>query len=110
MDFPPAEGVRRTWADLPRSVKAEIEARLGARVVEAVSHAAGFSPGLASRLRTDDGQVVFVKAVSGVATPHSVAFATSALLARGSEFDVTVAQLDASDVQLEALGNPIIRG
>ena len=28
---------------------------LGARVVEAVSHAAGFSPGLASRLRTDDG-------------------------------------------------------
>ena len=72
MDFPPAEGVRLTWADLPAHVHAEIEARLGAHVVEAVSHSAGFSPGLASRLRTADGADVFVKAVSGVATPHSV--------------------------------------
>ena len=37
-----------------------------------MSHSAGFSPGLASRLRTADGADVFVKAVSGVATPHSV--------------------------------------
>ena len=64
--------MRLTWADLPAHVHAEIEARLGARVVEAVSHSAGFSPGLASRLRTADGADVFVKAVSGVATPHSV--------------------------------------
>ena len=53
-------------------VHAEIEARLGALVVEAVSHSAGFSPGLALRPRTADGADVFVKAVSGVATPHSV--------------------------------------
>jgi Ser/Thr protein kinase RdoA (MazF antagonist) len=73
VSFPAAEGVRLTWADLPDSVQARITDRLGAPVVEAVSHAAGFSPGVASRLRTEDGRNVFVKAVSGVLTPHSVA-------------------------------------
>jgi len=64
--------VRLNWVDLPAHIHTEVETRLGARVVEAVSHSAGFSPGLASRLRTADGNDVFVKAVSGVATPHSV--------------------------------------
>jgi len=45
--------------------------RLGGRVVEAVTQPGGFSPGLAARLRLDDGRRVFVKAVSETANPDT---------------------------------------
>jgi hypothetical protein len=61
--FPPASGRRMPWADLPDSVRAAVEDRLGARVVVADSQPGGFSPGVAARLRLADGTRVFVKAV-----------------------------------------------
>ena len=45
--------------------------RLGGRVVEAVTQPGGFSPGLAARLRLDDGRRVFLKAVSEAANPDT---------------------------------------
>ena len=45
--------------------------RLGGRVVEAVTQPGGFSPGMAARVRTDDGRRVFVKAVSEAANPDT---------------------------------------
>jgi aminoglycoside phosphotransferase (APT) family kinase protein len=68
---PPAQGVRVHWEQLPEPVRNAIEIRLGARVVEAVTQPGGFSPGLAARLRLDDGRRVFVKAVSEAANPDS---------------------------------------
>jgi aminoglycoside phosphotransferase (APT) family kinase protein len=73
MSFPAAEGVRLTWDQLPAPLVAEIEDRLGSPVVDAWSQAGGFSPGLASRLRTAAGERVFVKAVSGAQNPESPA-------------------------------------
>jgi aminoglycoside phosphotransferase (APT) family kinase protein len=52
-------------------VRTEIERRLGSAVVDATSQPGGFSPGLASRLRTADGRRVFVKACSSRANPDS---------------------------------------
>jgi hypothetical protein len=72
MSFPPAEGVRVTWASLPPAVRAAVEDRLGARVVAAESRPEGFSPGLASRLVVEGGGDVFVKAVSQAANPVSI--------------------------------------
>jgi aminoglycoside phosphotransferase (APT) family kinase protein len=63
--------VRVNWEDLPGSVRDAIEQRLGGRVVEAVTQPEGFSPGLAARLRLDDGRRAFVKAVSEKANPDS---------------------------------------
>lgn len=54
---------RPTWSALPPGVRAAIEERLGTRVTGATSHDGGYSPGLASTLRTSDGNV-FVKAVA----------------------------------------------
>src|ERR1700686_767647 len=68
---PPAAGVRVHWEDLPDWVRGVIEARLGGKVVEAVTQPGGFSPGLAARLLTDDGRRVFVKAVSETANPDT---------------------------------------
>jgi hypothetical protein len=70
--FPPAEGVRVTWAELPSRVRSAVEDRLGARVVAASSRPEGFSPGLASRLVSADSDEVFVKAVSKAANPVSI--------------------------------------
>jgi len=70
---PRAAGVRVHWDALPSSVRDAIEERLGGRVVEAVTQPGGFSPGLAARLRTDDGRRVFVKAVSETANPDTPA-------------------------------------
>ena len=56
---------RLRFDELPGSVRASIEDRLGATVVSAASQDSGFTPGLASRLLLDDGQRVFVKAASG---------------------------------------------
>ena len=52
-------------------VRAAIEERLGARVVQATTQPGGFSPGLAARMRLDDGRRVFVKAVSQKANPDT---------------------------------------
>jgi aminoglycoside phosphotransferase (APT) family kinase protein len=56
-------GNRVSWAETPDAVRAVIEERLGAAVVEAVSQQGGFSPGMASRLKLADGRRVFAKAV-----------------------------------------------
>jgi aminoglycoside phosphotransferase (APT) family kinase protein len=52
-------------------VRGAIEERSGAHVIEAVTQPYGFSPGLAARLRLDDGRRLFVKAVSEVANPDT---------------------------------------
>jgi aminoglycoside phosphotransferase (APT) family kinase protein len=73
MAFPPAEGSRIAWADMPAAVRNAIERRLGARVASAVSLRGGFSPGVAARVRTVDGRVAFVKAASPHPNPHTPA-------------------------------------
>lgn len=60
---PPDRGVRIDWADIPEHVRSEVECWLGGAVVSAVTQPTGFSPGIATRLKTDDGRRVFVKAV-----------------------------------------------
>lgn len=55
---------RLTWAFLPPGLRAQIEARLGGRVVDAASQDAGFTPGFASVLTTADGAAAFVKAAN----------------------------------------------
>lgn len=71
---PPAAGVRLQWTDLPEYLRATIEERLGSRVISARSQPSGFSPGVASRLTTADGQRVFLKAVSAEPNPESPEF------------------------------------
>jgi aminoglycoside phosphotransferase (APT) family kinase protein len=68
---PPAAGVRVHWEQLPDWVRRTIETRLGGNVVEAVTQPGGFSPGLAARLRLNDGRRVFVKAVSEKSNPDT---------------------------------------
>jgi hypothetical protein len=67
----PARGVRVHWDDIPAPARAAFERRLGARVVDAVTQPQGFSPGLAARLRLEDGRRVFLKAVSEQANPDT---------------------------------------
>lgn len=52
-------------------MRTALEQRLGARVAEAVTQPQGFSPGLAARLRLEDGRRVFLKAVSQEANPDT---------------------------------------
>ena len=52
-------------------MRVALETRLGARVVEAITQPKGFSPGLAARLRLEDGRRVFLKAVHESANPDS---------------------------------------
>src|SRR5699024_7042836 len=67
-----AEGrVRMTWAELPDGVAHLVSGRLGGRVVGAVSHDGGYSPGLASTLVLASGERVFVKAVAAEEHPVS---------------------------------------
>jgi aminoglycoside phosphotransferase (APT) family kinase protein len=68
-----ATGVRIGWHDLPGTVRAAVEAVLGAPVVEALSQPGGFSPGTADRVRTAAGTRAFVKAVSPDQNPLSPA-------------------------------------
>jgi aminoglycoside phosphotransferase (APT) family kinase protein len=71
--FPPAEGRRLEWAELPQHVRDAVEQRLGAPVVDARSQPGGFSPGVAARLTCASGSRAFVKAVSGAQNPESPA-------------------------------------
>ncbi|MFF7159155.1 phosphotransferase [Streptomyces sp. NPDC008139] len=66
-----AQGVRAEWGEVPAGVRAEAEARLGARIAAAETQAGGFSPGVAARLRLTDGTRAFVKAVTAAANPES---------------------------------------
>lgn len=59
-----ATAVRPAWVDLPRSVRALIEAAVGQSVAGSWSAGTGFTPGFASRLDLADGSRVFVKAAS----------------------------------------------
>jgi aminoglycoside phosphotransferase (APT) family kinase protein len=68
---PPATGVRTEWSALPAALRHLIEQRLGGQVIEAVTQAGGFSPGVAARLRLDNGKRAFVKAVGPEPNPES---------------------------------------
>jgi len=57
-------GPRLAWPDVDPRVRAELEAALGAAVVDARNQPGGFSPGLAARCLLADGRRVFLKAVS----------------------------------------------
>jgi Phosphotransferase enzyme family len=63
---PPAEGSRLPWSAIPAPLRAAVERRLGGRVVTAITQPGGFSPGVAARLRLDDGRRAFVKAVGDI--------------------------------------------
>jgi aminoglycoside phosphotransferase (APT) family kinase protein len=62
---------RLRWSDLPRTVRADVEALLGASVVSTRSGVGGYSPSFASRCDLADGRRVFVKAVSSEQNPDS---------------------------------------
>jgi aminoglycoside phosphotransferase (APT) family kinase protein len=68
---PAARGVRTPWEAVPAGVRAAVEGRLGARVAQARTQSAGFSPGVAARLVLADGRRAFVKAVSAAQNPES---------------------------------------
>src|SRR3954447_9837774 len=68
---PPAQGVRIAYDELPAVVRAWVDAALGEPVVEAVTQPGGFSPGVASRVRTADGRRAFVKAVAATPNPET---------------------------------------
>lgn len=74
MAFPPARGERLAWEALPDAVRAGIEERLGSVVVGAETQPGGFSPGVASRLRLEDGRSAFAKAVGPEPNPDSPDF------------------------------------
>jgi len=52
-------------------MRTALEQRLGSRVVESITQPTGFSPGLAARMRLEDGRRVFIKAVSEMANPDT---------------------------------------
>jgi hypothetical protein len=68
---PAAEGLRVGWEQVPGPVRAAIEGVCGARVAGASTQPGGFSPGLAARVRCQNGARFFVKAVSADANPDS---------------------------------------
>ena len=62
----PVPGERLLWTALPENVRNGVEQMLGGKVVHAVSHSGGFSPGCAARVDLADGSQFFVKAASPV--------------------------------------------
>jgi hypothetical protein len=64
MSAPPAEGARVAWLDVPEPTRTAIERVCGAAVIEARTQPGGFSPGVAARVRCEDGARWFVKAAS----------------------------------------------
>jgi aminoglycoside phosphotransferase (APT) family kinase protein len=71
---PPAEGSRIAWSSVPWPVREEIGRVCGSPVVEARTQPGGFSPGVAARVRCDDGSRWFVKAASGDLNPDAPRF------------------------------------
>jgi aminoglycoside phosphotransferase (APT) family kinase protein len=67
--------MRIGWADLPDSVRGEVQAIIGGEVMSAVSQSGGFSPGTADRVVTTNGRRAFVKAVSTSQNARSVEMA-----------------------------------
>lgn len=63
---PSAEGSRLPWSAIPTPLRAGVERHLGGRVITAITQPGGFSPGVAARLRLDDGRRAFVKAVGDI--------------------------------------------
>jgi len=59
-----ATGARIGWDELPAVVRQAVEEIVGATVIAAESQHGGFSPGVAARLRAENGRRAFVKAVS----------------------------------------------
>jgi len=57
-------GTRVEWGGVPGYVRESVQDHLGATVASAVSQTAGFSPGLAARIRLEDGRKYFVKAIA----------------------------------------------
>lgn len=67
-------GVRIGWEGIPERVLALVESWLGSRIVSSLSQPGGFSPGVAARIRTEDGRRVFVKAIGPEPNPESPEF------------------------------------
>lgn len=61
--------IRPEWTDIPVSLRAEVEAALGALVVNATNSQYGFSSGVAATCILADGRIVFIKAASGAGNP-----------------------------------------
>jgi aminoglycoside phosphotransferase (APT) family kinase protein len=66
---PPAVGARLDWDGLPERVRAALEDWLGSPIVSAITQRSGLSPGVAARLRAEDGRRVFVKVVGPEPNP-----------------------------------------
>jgi hypothetical protein len=74
-----ATAVRPKWPDLPKSLRREISARLGAPIVEAQSAGGGFTRAFAAVLRTSAGTSAFIKAAS-LKDPNSEWYAREAAI------------------------------
>ncbi len=66
-----AAGVRAPWEAAPAPLQAWAERCLGSPIVSAESQVGGFSPGVAARLRCENGARAFVKAVGVELNPHT---------------------------------------
>jgi len=66
-----AAGVRAPWAAAPEPLHTWAQRCLGSRIVSAESQVGGFSPGVAARLRCEDGTRAFVKAVGVELNPRT---------------------------------------
>jgi aminoglycoside phosphotransferase (APT) family kinase protein len=66
--------VRREFSELPANVRERIERALGSRIAAAETQPSGFSPGIAARVRLENGERVFIKAVGPEPNPDSPGF------------------------------------
>lgn len=71
---PPAQGRRLEWQVIPAQLRQQLEVWLGSPIIQTVTQTNGFSPGVAVRLQTADGQRLFVKAIGPEPNPHSPQF------------------------------------
>ena len=69
----PTNPRRMSWAEVPDAVVARIEGRAGSAVASAAGSEFGFSPGFAGVVNFADGSRVFLKVMSGVRDPWSIA-------------------------------------
>jgi aminoglycoside phosphotransferase (APT) family kinase protein len=65
--------MRLEWAAVPAHIRDEFERWAGSRILSATSQPTGFSPGVAARLKLEDGRGLFVKAVSSLPNADSPA-------------------------------------